>query len=115
MGQTRFNKYYQFNATAVSGTTTYHSDATDINQLHNAGLDVTFTGTMTGTFTVECCNDNVNFKSLTFSPSLAQPTGSSTSYLVDLNQVPWQYLRVSYVNASGSGTITCILTTKDLS
>jgi len=115
MGQTRFNNYTQFSATAVSGTNTYHSAPTDINQMHNLGLDITFIGTMAGTLTVEACNDNINFKALTFNPVLSQPAGSGLAYLIDLNQVPWQYIRTSYVNSSGSGTLTSILTSKDLS
>lgn len=115
MGATRFTVFTQFNAVAVSGTTTYNSPISTLTQMHNIGLDITFTGTMTGTLTVNCCNDGVNFKALTFNPILSQPAGSGLSYLVDLNQVPFQYLQVTYVNASGSGTLNCILTSKDLS
>lgn len=111
---TRPNIFTQFNAQAVSSTTTYHSPASNVLYQHNIGLDVTFTGTMTGTLSVECCNDGVNFKALTFNPTLSQPAGSSLGYLIDLNQVPFQYLRVTYVNSSGSGTLTSILTSKDL-
>lgn len=113
-GGTRFLPFTQFNAQAVSGTTTYNSPSTDINQLHNCGIDLTFVGTMTGTITVNCCNDNLNFKPLSFDPPLTQPSGSNLSFLVDLNQVPFRYLRVSYTNASGSGTLTSLLTCKDL-
>jgi len=69
---------------------------------------------MTGTLTVQCSNDGVTFTALTFSPALTQPSGSNLNYLVDLNQVPFYYLEVVYVNASGSGTLTSILTSKDL-
>ena len=109
---THFNNYTQFSAQAVSGTSTYTSAATNISQQHNVGLDIRFVGTMTGTLTVNCSNDNVTFTSLTFSPSLAQPSGSNLNYLVDLNQVPFQYVQVSYTNSSGSGTLTSILTSK---
>ena len=114
MGNTRFNQFNQFTAKAVSGTTVYTSNYTDINQMHNLGLDVTFVGSMVGTFTVNCCNDAVNFKPLTFNPGLTQPSGSNLSYLIDLNQIPWRYINVSYTNASGSGTLNCIMTSKDL-
>ncbi len=122
MGNTRFNQFVQFNtgtehhpaATAVSGTTTYNSAITDLNQQHNVGLDVRFAGTMTGTLTVNCSNDGVVFTALTFNPPLSQPTGSSLNFLVDLNNVPFRYLQVSYTNASGSGTLISYLTSKDL-
>lgn len=114
MGATRFNLFTQFNAIAVSSTTTYNSPISNIGQQHNLGVDVTFVGTMTGTLTVNCSNDGVNFKALTFSPALTQPSGSNLSYLIDLNQVPFAYLQLTYVNASGSGTLNSILSSKDL-
>lgn len=124
MARVGFNHYYQFGSfnqvtnqsvgVAVTGTNTYTSPITDISQQHNVGLDVRFAGTMTGTFTVNCSNDGIVFNSLTFTPPLAQPAGSNLQYLVDLNQVPFRYLQVSYVNASGSGTIISILMSKDL-
>ncbi len=110
----RFLPYKQFNATAVSSTTTYHSASTDINQLANIGLDVRFAGTMAGTLTVECSNDNITFTALTFNPAISQPAGSNLNLLIDLNQVPFRYVRTSYVNASGSGTLTSLLSAKDL-
>lgn len=115
MGATRFNLYHQFTSQAVSGTTTYTSAVTNIAQQHNIGLDVRFTGTMSGTFSVLCSNDGVVFSALSFSPSLTQPSGSNLQYLIDLNQVPFAYIQVSYTNSSGSGTLTSILSSKDLS
>ncbi len=111
---TRFLQYHQFTAQAVSSTTAYTSSSTDINQLHNIGLDVRYVGTMAGTLTVECSNDNSTFTALTFSPALTQPTGSALNILISLNQVPFRYVRTKYTNASGTGTITSILTAKDL-
>lgn len=111
---TRFLPYTQFAAQAVTGTNSYPSSSTDINQLHNVGLDVRFAGTMTGTLTVNCSNDNVVFTALTFSPPLVQPTGSNLNILIDLNQVPFRYVQVSYTNATGSGTLTSLLSAKDI-
>lgn len=110
----RFLQFPQFSAKAVSSTTTYHSPSTDINQLHNIGLDIRFAGTMAGTLTVEASNDNTTFTALTFSPAITQPSGSSLNFLIDLNQIPFRYIRTSYVNASGSGTLTSLLSAKDL-
>lgn len=125
MGATRFNKFTQFAAQAVSSTTAYHSSPTNINQQHNIGIQVRFVGTMVGTLTVECSNGNpgadqdppgtLPWDSLTFDPLLAQPAGSNLSYLIDLNQVPFKFVRLSYTNASGAGTLTAVLTSKDLS
>lgn len=111
---TRSNIFTQFNAQAVSGTTTYTSPAANILYQHNVGLDIRFTGTMAGILTVNCSNDGVVFTSLTFDPVLSQPSGSNLNFLVDLNNVPFQFVNVAYTNASGSGTLTSILTSKDL-
>lgn len=125
MGATRFNKFTQFNAQAVTGVNTYHSPDTNINQQHNIGIQIRFVGTMVGTLIVECSNGNVGgdpdpdtglpWDFLTFDPVLAQPTGTDLSYLIDLNQVPFKYVRTTYSNTAGTGTLTAVLTSKDLS
>lgn len=101
-------------AVSVSGTNTYTSNTFNASNLDNIGLQVTFTGTMNGTLSVLCSIDNVNFDALTFSPSLSQPSGSNLNYLINLNQLPFPYLQVQYVNSSGSGTLTVYLSAKDL-
>ncbi len=111
---TRFLPFTQMNAVPVSGTTVYTSPSTDINQLHNVGLDIRFVGTMAGTLEVQCSNDDKTYSALTFSPVLTQPSGSNLNYLVDLNQVPFRYVRIQYTNASGSGTLTSLFSAKDL-
>jgi hypothetical protein len=123
MGNTRFNSFIQFNSatlpnivtpTTVTGTNTYNSAITDINQQHNVGLDVRFVGTMAGTLTVNCSNDGVVFTALTFNPAITQPSGSSLNFLVNLNNLPFRYVQVSYTNSTGSGTLISYLTSKDL-
>ena len=111
---TKFNVFTYFDAQTVTSTNTYNSTISNINNQHNIGLDIMFVGTMTGTLTINACNDGVNFKPITFNPGLAQPGGSNLSYLVSLNQVPWEFIQVSYTNATGSGTLNCIMTSKDL-
>lgn len=110
---TRFNIFTQFNAQAVSGTTTYNSPVANVAFQHDMGIDIRFTGSMTGTLTVNGSNDGLVFSSLTFNPALAQPAGSNLNYLINLEHFGFQYLQVSYVNSSGSGTLTSILTSKD--
>ena len=99
---------------AVSGTATVNSETFNCSNLDNLGLQIAFAGTMTGTLTVNCSIDNKNFAALTFTPPVSQPSGSNLSYLIDLNQLPFPYLQVSYTNASGSGTLDVYLSAKDL-
>lgn len=101
-------------AVAVSGTSTHISSVTNITNLDNIGLQLNYTGTMAGTFLVECSPDNIIYDSLTFNPVITQPSGASGHYLISLNQVPWQFVRVSYTNVSGSGVINVTITGKDL-
>lgn len=106
-----------FNAShpgTMTGTSTIHSAKTQIQQLDNVGLQISWTGTAVGTISVECSNDDVTYYSLTFSPALTQPAGTAGGYLVDLNQNPFIWVRVSYVNSSGSGTLSAILSAKDV-
>lgn len=99
---------------SVSSTNTYTSPVFNASNLDNVGLQVEFTGSMSGTLTVNCSIDNVNYTALTFSPSLTQPSGGNLTYLVNLNQLPFPYLQVSYTNSSGSGTLEVWLSAKDL-
>lgn len=101
-------------AVAVSSTSTVNSPVYNANFSDNIGIQISFVGTMTGTLSVQCSVDNVNFIALTFNPVLSQPAGSNLSYLIDINQLPFPYIRVSYTNASGSGTLSASLSSKDL-
>lgn len=101
-------------STAISSTNTYTSPVFNAINLDNIGLDVVFTGTPTGTLTVNCSIDGVVFTSLTFNPVLTQPSGGNLRYLISLNQLPYPYLQVSYTNSSGSGTLQVNLSGKDI-
>ncbi len=99
---------------AMASTNTIYSQIVDISRMDNAGLEVTWTGTPTGTFQIMVSNSGINFYALTFSPVLAQPAGSGGGYAVNLNQLPFKYLMLQYANASGSGTLTVYGQQKDL-
>lgn len=98
----------------MSGTNTIYSNIQDISNTDNQGLEITWSGTPTGTISVLCSESGLYFYPLTFNPAITQPTGSAGGYLIDLNQVPWRYVMVQYVNASGSGVLTMWLGSKDL-
>jgi len=98
----------------MSSTNTIYSQIVDISRMDNMGLEVTWTGTPTGTFSVMVSNSAINFYALTFSPSLAQPSGSASGYAVNLNQLPFKYIMLQYTNISGSGVLTVFGQSKDL-
>jgi len=99
----------------------FTSSAVMIRWQDNVGLQLKWSGTPTGVFTVECSNNRYpetnqagDFYSLTFSPSLDQPAGAAGGYLINLNQVPFSWVRVVYTRSSGTGTLDCWLTSKEV-
>lgn len=98
----------------MASTNTIYSNVMMVENIDNMGLEVTWTGTPTGTISVLCSNSGASFYSLTFSPVLGQPAGSAGGYLIDLNQLPFKYVAIQYTNASGSGTLKVYSETKDL-
>lgn len=101
-------------AGVMTGTNTIYSNIQDISNTDNQGLEITWTGTPTGTISIMCSESGANFYALTFNPTITQPAGSAGGYLINLNQIPWRYLMIQYVNASGSGSLTTWLGSKDL-
>ena len=98
----------------MTGTNTIYSNVVNISNTDNQGLDITWTGTPTGTISVLASEGGLNFYAFTFNPILSQPAGAPGGYGISLNQVPFRYILVQYVNASGSGLLTIYLGSKDL-
>lgn len=98
----------------MSGTNTIYSQIVDLSKMDNVGLEITWTGTPTGTFQVMGSNSGINFYSLTFNPALGQPAGSAGGYLIDLSGYPFKYILLEYTNSSGTGNLTVYGQNKDL-
>lgn len=87
----------------------------------NIGIQVKWTSSdAVGTIAVEA---SVNYEprlgtgefvSLTFDPVLAQPNSNDGEYLINLNQLPYVYYRISYTRASGTGTLNVWFTSKEI-
>lgn len=113
-----------FNAQAVSSTTTYHSSPISILNLDNIGIQANITSTPTGTLSVEVSLDyaqtstgevtNTGTWVAISSSSTSIVSGSPTAVYYDLNQLSAPYVRLTYVNASGSGTLNAYLSGKGL-
>ncbi len=114
MGVKKNNIYHLINAGSMTGTATILSSAQNVVNFDNLGLQVDWTSTAVGTLSVLGSVDGVTFHALTFSPALSQPAGTAGGYIIDLNQFPWPYLQVKYVNSSSSGTLDVWLCSKDL-
>lgn len=98
------------NAQAVSSTNTYTSSVQDVSQLDKGTLLISWTGTPTGTLSIQLSVDGVTFKTITpvadDGSSSINPAGSASSSQVGLNSLRHSSLMVSYTNASGSGNMT---------
>ena len=115
MGSKRVLYQYQlFDAGLMLGTSTITSPVTNVGQLDNIGIQVRWTGTPTGTISVMCSVNGTDFDALSFYVGLDQPVGSAGGYLISLNQLPFEFVRLQYVNASGSGLLNAWISGKDL-
>lgn len=82
--------------------------------MDNIGLEVTWTGTPTGTLSVMVSNSGANFYALTFSPALTQPAGAAGGYYIDINQLAAKYMMLQYTNTSGTGVLSIYGEMKDI-
>ncbi len=96
----------------VTGTNTYYTNIIGMRQMDNVGVEFTWTGTTAGTLSVMCSNGGVNFYALTFNPPIVQPAGTAGGFLLNLTGLPYQYLFLEYINASGTGTVNAPLQCK---
>lgn len=86
----------------------------------NVGLQVEWSGSPTGTITVEASVDydpidqSGTFYALTFNPTLTQPAGVADGYLINLNQLPFSYYKVAYARTGGTGTLNVYTTSKEI-
>lgn len=125
--------YQNFSAAAgnqtMTGTSTLTSIPTNIKYRDSVAIQLQWTGTPTGTFSVQ--------GSLDYSPGLPQTaappgganpgtwtpitlspapvaSGSSGVILLNLNQLAFPWIRVQYTNASGTGVLTGYISAKSL-
>lgn len=98
----------------MASTNTIYTNIVEISRMDNFGIELTWTGTPTGTLSVYCSISGKFFYPLTFDPALAQPSGAGGGYLININQEPFKYLLLEYVNSSGTGSIQAYGQQKDL-
>lgn len=100
---------------AMSGTNTIYSQIIDVSRMDNIGLEINWTGTPTGTISINVSDSGINFYPLTsFNNTLPQPAGSAGGYPVTLTMLPFKYLMLKYINISGTGVLNVYGQVKDL-
>jgi hypothetical protein len=99
-------------------TTTVTSPTFNCLEFDNVGLQVAWNANQgtTGTITVNCSIDGVNFIPLTFNPPLTQPNGDINSILINVNQLPFPYLQVQFTPdlPQEGDTIQAFVSAKDV-
>lgn len=124
------NAFPPFQVTAsasMSGTLAFTSSVSTILYHDSVSLQYNWTGNPTGNFAVEGSLDynpglpqsaggqrNGTWNALSLSPTPAATTTASTSYLVNLNQLSFPYLRTTYTNSTGSGALGIWVSGKSL-
>ena len=89
------------------------STVTNIKNLDNICVYLSWTGTPTGTFNVygNLTNDTSNGVPMSFATSPVA-SGSAGSILIDMNNLSFPYLYVTYTKTSGTGTLTATISGK---
>jgi hypothetical protein len=105
---------------SMTGTTTISSQITEIRGFDNVYYEAQFTGTPTGSFTVQVSssydpltNPNAIFIPLPLSPSPVA-SGTSGQIGIDINLEGSQWIQLTYTNASGTGTLNAYISGKAL-
>jgi hypothetical protein len=106
-------------STSLDMSANITTEPTNVQYSDNVGLFFTWTGSSPiGTVYVDVSNDKVsgdneptNWATLDFGSTVGI-TGNADTGLININQVPFSWLRVRYTRTSGSGTLTINLTTK---
>lgn len=114
------SSYTQLSEVDASTDHDNFSNPTGINWLDNAGIIVKWTGTPIGVFHVWVSNDKKDpdgivpsWTELDFGTSVVVDNTNS-SIAINMNQLPFTWLAVSYEATSGTGTLTSVLTIKEV-
>lgn len=92
------------------------STAVELEQVQNVGLQITWSagsGGPSGTASVECSNDGINYAALTLS-SVPTITGNSGTVVVNLNQLPFIWVRCKVTMTVGTITISVLAAGKSV-
>lgn len=102
----------------MTGTSVITSEISNIRGFDNVFFDIQFSGTPTGTFSVQVSssydpitNPNAIFIPLALSP-IPVASGSSGVIGIDINQEGAQWIKLVYTNASGTGVLNSYISGK---
>lgn len=89
------------------------SEVVDIKYMDNIGIHAVFTGTPDGEIFIDVSNDDgSNWTTLSFDSDIL--VSAAGDHNINVNQCPFQKIRLRYVASSGSGTLNATLMAKRL-
>lgn len=121
--------HYVFSSVSIGAQVTVSSSVTAIKYLDSLSVQFNWAGNWTGNFSIDGSLDFAygtpqtgpgganagNWTSLTLNPSTTTiGSGSVQPILVNMNQLAFPYMRVTYTNSSGTGSITALVMGKSL-
>jgi hypothetical protein len=98
----------------MAGTATLNSTVIPCSNGDNFGFELNWTGTPVGMFTVFVSNTGINFAVLPFNPPLEAPSGVPDTFGINVFNVPFAFIYISYTNISGAGVLNVWSLGKDL-
>lgn len=120
MAQKNYLHKQVFTNATMTGTSVNTSLITEIRGFDNISYEADFSGTPTGTFSVQVSNSydpitnpNATFVILPITPTPVA-SGSSGVLGIDINQSGFQWIKLVYTNTSGLGTLNAYVSGKAL-
>lgn len=92
---------------------TLTSTPTNIINKDNVAIALVWTGSPVGTFAVNVSQDKTTWIPLTLSTTPVA-SGSAGSIGLDLNQLAFPHIQVVYTKTSGTGTLNCTISAKQV-
>ena len=131
MGSKTISPPFQvFTNATMSGSLTVTSLPTDVRYRDSVSYQFNWTGTPQGSFSIQGSNDYApglpqtaeppggqnagTWNSLTLSTTPVAAGSGSYTYLVNLNQLAFAYVRAQYTNTTSSGVLTGYVMAKSL-
>ena len=84
------------------------SSVTDVTPIESVSYQIVYTGTPTGTFTVEGSHDEVTWEALVLSADILA-AGSADNHLINLTDLGFPKIRLKYTASSGTGTLNATI------
>jgi hypothetical protein len=109
MGRKHIIKQFQvFEAQAVTGTNSYDSTVTDVEQVDRVTYSIFWTSSPVGTIQVQVSDDQSNWQVLQFGSTI-NIDGTETDHRIEINQVNFKFCKLVYTNTSGSGVLNAFI------